>query len=334
VPPSRIDSDIPPAVDAIVLKAMAKNPANRYQSADEMRADIARAIAGRPVEATPVLADAPTTYTRPVAQTTTMRRVEPDRNRDRRRAVAYALLGIAVIGVFILAAVLAKSLFSNSSSGSIPAPDIRGKTLAEARQLLTAKQLQLGTVTPAFTSADCPYPKDRICQQSPVFGIFLNRDASVDVTVSKGAEQVRVPDVRTKSQSDAVSALTAAKLKLGTVTKRDTTDPAGTVLEQSPAPGATVGIGTKVNLVVASGEAALPDVVGMTLAQARSTLQTAGFSVTAPSGVPDTTPVTGMSPQGGAGKTAPEGSTVTLTVAAPSPTPSPTPSPSPTILPP
>ena len=50
-PPSSINPDVPPELDAIVLKAMAKNPANRYQSAGEMRADLIRAINGRPVEA-------------------------------------------------------------------------------------------------------------------------------------------------------------------------------------------------------------------------------------------------------------------------------------------
>src|SRR5947209_458011 len=57
VPPSRIETDVSPAMDAIVLKAMAKNPANRYQSAGQMRADLERALAGQPVEATPVLAE-------------------------------------------------------------------------------------------------------------------------------------------------------------------------------------------------------------------------------------------------------------------------------------
>ena len=54
-PPSAYDDELPPEVDAVVLKAMAKNPANRYQSADEMRADLLRAQAGEPVLATPVL---------------------------------------------------------------------------------------------------------------------------------------------------------------------------------------------------------------------------------------------------------------------------------------
>ena len=56
--PSLSNRDVPPAVDAIVLKALAKNPLNRYQSAAEMRADVLRAAAGRPVYAEPVMSDA------------------------------------------------------------------------------------------------------------------------------------------------------------------------------------------------------------------------------------------------------------------------------------
>jgi serine/threonine-protein kinase len=323
VPPSRIDPDIPAAVDSIVLKAMAKNPANRYQSADEMRADVARALAGRPVEATPVLADAPTMYAQPVAQTTTMRRVDPDPDRDRRRAVAYVLLGLAVIGIFILAAILAKSLFSNTKSGSIATPNVIGKTTAQAQPLLTAKGLQLGKVTSVFASTECNQAKGLICQQSPVGGIFLNRNATVDVTVSKGTEQVQVPDLRNKSQADAVSALTDSKLKLGTVTKKDSTEKAGTVLEQTPTPGTAVATNSKVNIVVASGDAALPDVVNQPLSTAISTLQAAGFSVRSPANADQNALVTAMSPQGGNGRTAPEGSTVTLTIATATPTPTP-----------
>src|SRR5256714_7228868 len=86
IPPSRVNPDVTPAIDAIVLKAMAKNPANRYQSAGDMRADVQRALAGRPVEATPVMTDARTTFG--PAATTVIRR-PPDRSRRRRRTIAY-----------------------------------------------------------------------------------------------------------------------------------------------------------------------------------------------------------------------------------------------------
>ena len=93
-PPSTINPDVPPELDAIVLKAMAKNPANRYQSAGEMRADLIRAINGRPVEAEPVMtADEVTTVlggprTGPVRGGRLRRPAPADRCRRRRRSAA------------------------------------------------------------------------------------------------------------------------------------------------------------------------------------------------------------------------------------------------------
>src|SRR4051812_30232991 len=125
VPPSKLNPDVSPAIDAIVLKAMAKNPANRYQSAADMRNDVQRALAGRPVEATPVLADAPTTYV-PAAATTVLRRRTDERRRQ--RTLAYVLLGIAVLGLFVLTAWGAKHLFAGNGGNGIGTPSVVGLT--------------------------------------------------------------------------------------------------------------------------------------------------------------------------------------------------------------
>src|SRR3954467_14358905 len=99
VPPSRVESDVPAAVNAIVLKAMAKNPANRYQTAADMRADIERALAGRPVEATPVLAqDNPVLAPSP-ATSVLLRQQQPPADRP----PSHIGLASATIAVFVIA---------------------------------------------------------------------------------------------------------------------------------------------------------------------------------------------------------------------------------------
>src|SRR3954462_13353587 len=108
VPPSRIESDVPGSIDAIVLKAMAKNPANRYQSAADMRADIERALAGRPVEATPVLAEDSALLMPPPPTTVLLRPQQPRAG----RAPAYTLLALATLAVFIIALFVARALLS------------------------------------------------------------------------------------------------------------------------------------------------------------------------------------------------------------------------------
>src|SRR4051812_23676768 len=106
-PPSSIDPDISPAVDAIVMRALAKDREERYQDADEMRADIRRALAGQTV-----IAPAPTATTQrvtpPPAATATFPAMDDDAGRNNRggRGLAYALLGLAVVAVFVIAAVV------------------------------------------------------------------------------------------------------------------------------------------------------------------------------------------------------------------------------------
>ncbi|HEU4911919.1 MAG TPA: Stk1 family PASTA domain-containing Ser/Thr kinase, partial [Actinomycetes bacterium] len=114
-PPSSIDPDLPRNADAIVLKALTKDRELRYQRADDMRADIAAALAGGAVAAPP--APAPTqaidrTAVAAATSTFPVQHDEPD-GRERRggRAVGYALLAVAVVAVFVIAALLARNLF-------------------------------------------------------------------------------------------------------------------------------------------------------------------------------------------------------------------------------
>src|SRR5581483_430691 len=110
-PPSSIEPDVPEAVDAIVLVAMSKNPANRYGSAAEMRADLERAMAGRPVHATPVLRnDDPVVPA--VPPTTVLMREPPQR---RRRGAAYAVLAVAALAIFVITLVVVSNLLSGTT---------------------------------------------------------------------------------------------------------------------------------------------------------------------------------------------------------------------------
>ncbi len=327
VPPAQLNPDIPPEVDSIVLKAMAKNPANRYQDAGEMRADIERARAGQPVLATPVLAEATTALAAPVTPETTVLLRQPAPERGRRRGLAYLLLALAVLAVFAVTALLVRGLFADSGGlGSVP--DVRGRTQAQAESAITANGLRLGEVTTIFSGQ----PAGRVLDQSPPAGTQLRRGGRVNITVSRGSQQVSTPNVVGQQLEVARQAITAAHLTVGNISQRDSDQPAGEVLGSDPAAGATVAAGSKVNLVVASGSVKVPGVLGQTEAAAQKALNDAGFNVNtdtvatrrAPAGT-----VVRQSPAAGA--TVAAGTTVTITVArtpAFSPTPS-TGSPSP-----
>ena len=327
-PPSHLVEDVSPAIDAIVLKALAKNPANRYQSAAEMRADIERALAGRPVEATPIL-DMPTTVTTAATETMALRR-GPD-EREPRRGLAYFLLFLGVLLIFAAVAFIARNLAGSSSPG-VTTPNVKGLTLAQAEQALATAHLHVGDIKQAYNDQ---FAAGVVSDQDPVGGIRTDRNSGVDLTISKGAAPVKVPQLVGQQQAAAENALAAAGLRLGNVTTMDAAAPQGQVLQQDPLANTAVQKASQVSIVVASGNTPVPNVVGQDQASASAALQQQHFvvkvvQVQSATGTPGQ--VISQNPPGGK---APYGSTVTITVVAqqsPSPTPtSPTPtSPTPT----
>jgi serine/threonine-protein kinase len=324
VPPSRVEPDVPGAIDAIVLKAMAKNPANRYQTAAQMRADLERALAGQPVEAAPVLADDSTTVLPPPATTVLVR--QPQRRPG--RAFAYAVLAVATVLVFLVALLLASNLLKGGG-GDVNTPNVIGLSLNDARALLTAKGLRAGKVTQDYDNSG-KYAAGEVMKQDPQPDILLSKGQSVDLTVSLGIHMVAVPDgLVGLTQSEAKKALAAVGLKVGQVVPQNSDQPAGQVLSVNPPAGQQVAIGSTVQLVVSNGKVQVPKVVGMTVDQAVQTLQQAGFQVKLS---PDTSPGDAhvVSQDPAAGSYAQYGSTVTLQTDAPPPTPTESPTATPT----
>ena len=341
--PSSLNADIPAGVDAVVLKAMAKNPANRYQTAAEMRADLDRAVAGQQVLATPVLRARrgarrrrPPPTTRPA---TTTARPPPRCCAPPRTAAATAASptwrwALRCSWCSSPRRCSPRGSWAAAAGRSVATPDLIGQTRAQAAATLQAAGLGVGNTREEFS----PEPVGTVIDQDPVARISLKPGATVDLVVSKGIEQVQVPDLATLTLDQARARLEASKLRVGTLTPEDTDAPSGTVLRSDPAAGATLPAGSTVNLVVASGKVAVPDVRGQDVGAARQTLEAAGFllKVTSrPDGTVAPNTVLEQSPVGG---TAERGSTVELLVAAepppsPSPTPSPTPSASPTPSP-
>ncbi|HVB27531.1 MAG TPA: Stk1 family PASTA domain-containing Ser/Thr kinase, partial [Mycobacteriales bacterium] len=270
VPPSRLDPDIPATVDAIVLKAMAKNPANRYQTAEEMRADIERAIGGRPVQATPVLA-AETTVLPAAATSVPLRPAGPRRGR---RAAAYIALALLFIGIFAVVLLVAKALIPKNT-GEVHAPNVIGSTLARAEAVLAAAGLKAGPIDYGYSTVKAGL----VYNQSPLSPFNVTKGESIQLWVSKGIHFVVVPPLNGLTESDATAALINAGLKLGTVTPAHSTLSKGTVLSSTPASGASVAAGSPVNLTVADGEIRVPNVVGKDEATATAVLQALGFTV-------------------------------------------------------
>jgi len=327
--PSSLDSAIPPEVDAIVLKALAKDRSARYQTAAEFRNDVDRAIAGMPVTAaagiTPVAAAAvPATAVIPTASPTTT----PPPKSDRRPT--WIWVAVAAVAVLVAAgAVFAGRLLSSDSSAPVSVPNVVGLTTDQASATLESAGLRLGQETTQVSDA----PANTIVQQSPVAGAQLQPGQGVAVVISAGKQRVTVPNlIGLTSVDDARTALTDAQLNLGSVTEADSDAPQGSVISQNPSANSSIDAGSRVNVTVSNGRVPVPSVVGSTEAQAKSDLTNAGFQVnvtTQQDGSVAPGTVLAQSPQ--AGRTAVKGTLVTITVATapPAPTPTPTPTASP-----
>ncbi|MFJ8138633.1 Stk1 family PASTA domain-containing Ser/Thr kinase [Streptomyces sp. NPDC096013] len=296
-PPSVFDGEITPEMDAIVLKALTKDPNYRYQSADEMRMDIEACLDGQPVGATAALGsvgyggygdDQATTALRSDAGATTMLPPmnpddggfgyddRPDRRRQQKKKTntSTILLVVAAVLVLVGAILIGKWAFSgnDTSNDNVSTPNFIGQTQTAARTMADNIGLKL-----SFTSQTCEnQTKGKICKQDPSPTTSVKKDSTVNLVVSTGAPKVVVPSVVGQSFDDASSTLTGDKYQFKVEKKEKVSgeDP-GTVLEQDPALGAEVEKGTTITLTVAKAQAksTVPDVSGKSCDDAKAQMQ-------------------------------------------------------------
>jgi eukaryotic-like serine/threonine-protein kinase len=336
VPPSQLDPEVPAWADAIVLKAMAKDPADRYQSAPEMRADIQRAMTGLPLAAPTEMMQstqrmggatmvAPPTSSIPPYEYGDEE--EPPRGRGRRVAL-WTLFALVVLGVVIAVAFL----LLDSGGQTYPVPYVVGKTQAQA-----TSAVQQAHLNPQVTQQNSStVAKGVVISTNPSYGTNVPANSNVTLVVSTGPKQVQVPSVVGQPQTQAQQTLQGAGFNVNTVTDKHSTAPAGQVISQSPGGGATVNPGSTVTIHVSGGGTGVPSVTNDPKDTAVQILQNAGFSpkVVTAQGPPGSTPGNVFQQTPNAGTTAAQGSTVTIFVAQapPSPTPAPT-TPTPNPLP-
>ncbi|AXK33468.1 Stk1 family PASTA domain-containing Ser/Thr kinase [Streptomyces armeniacus] len=336
-PPSAFDPEITPEMDAIVLKALVKDPDYRYQSADEMRADIEACLDGQPVAATAALGavgyggypdDQPTTALRSQDQNHTsmlppMREEDggyyDDEPRGRRRPpkksnTSTILLIIALILVLVGAIFIGKALWSSDSGneGSVAVPELAGKTLQEAEELGENGGFEVEKGQTKF----CAQKKSTICDSTPAAGKEIDRGDSVTVTISKGAAPVDVPDVEGDDFEDAKQELEDAGFEVGR-NNEESDEEEGSVIGQDPAGGDKARKGSKVTLTVATqSETSVPPVVGKDFEEAKKQLEGLGFTVAKVEQEDPDTPANQVLKQDPAPPAkAPDGGQVTLTIA-------------------
>ncbi|MFE1909767.1 Stk1 family PASTA domain-containing Ser/Thr kinase [Streptomyces anandii] len=303
-PPSVFDPEITPEMDAIVLRALVKDPDYRYQSADEMRADIEACLDGQPVAATAAMGsvgyggypdDQPTTALRSeggaAAATTMLPPMNPDdggygyddrpdrRRQQKKSNTSTILLVVAGILVLVGAILLGKWAVSGHGAGNdtVAVPNFVGQTKSDARDSADNVGLKV-----TFTPKTCDnQPKNHICSQDTQPKEEVKKGTSIALTVSTGAPKVQVPSVTGLSLDDAKAKLQGDDYKFNVVTKyRESDEDPNTVLEQNPVNGKEVEKGTTVTLVVSKAveKVTVPDVSNQTCDAAKQQMQANGLT--------------------------------------------------------
>lgn len=277
VPPSALNAEIPAELDAIVMKALAKNPDNRYATAAEMQQDLTRLLRGDPVEATPLLPPDQTAMMQSADRTTVMPVEVTGSASPRRKAIAYALISAMFISLLILGLLGLYSLFGHNGA-QVEVPDVRGQALEQAQKTLKALGLHGEVGSQDFSET---VKEGSVISQDPEDGRKLAKGSSVSLVISKGAARVDVPDLVNKNKTEAEALLKAAGLELGAVNNTFNSEvPSGQILSQDPRGGQRVDRGSSVDVVISGGKQThrVPNLVGLDEQSARSRLLDANLN--------------------------------------------------------
>ncbi|MEE0845980.1 MAG: Stk1 family PASTA domain-containing Ser/Thr kinase [Eggerthellaceae bacterium] len=343
-PPSQLRPDLDPGLEAIILKAMSKNPNERFATAQEMRYALNDFLAGRPVDVAG-FTSAQTAYLSPIggAQTQVIGErgmgapggtaVMPvthaqgggsgstsyrSSNTAKKKSSGKKAAGIivAIVAVIAIIAIAAFALGGNVGTGD-PVPNVVNKTLDEATQELQEAGFQVGDVT---ERSDNNIAEGNVIQQDPTAGSKREQGTRVNLVVSSGSSQGSVPDVTNKSADEARRILEDAgfQVQAGAAEYSDTIGK-DLVARTNPAAGQQMPKNSVVTYYLSLGPEGteVPNVVGSSKGSAETTLSNAGFKVTSENTYSDTVAqgvVISQTPN--AGTLAQDGDTVHLVVSA------------------
>jgi len=304
-PPSTYDTELPPEIDSIVMKALAKRLEDRYQSAAAMRSDIERYLAGRPVQAPAVVVPAMEGTTFLPADTSPSAALPSaayyPQEEEPKRTALWITLGVLLVALVGAAAFFVPQMLDEKVQ-QVQVPRVVGMQQAAA-----VAEIEDAGLTASVTSrADEDVPKGQVIEQDPNGDEYVDEGETVSLVVSTGPPARVVPSVLTLSKEDAKRALQAQGFKVKVQVREDdvTKDE---VLDQEPQANTRVPAGSLVTIFVSDGPEEVPDVIGKTEEEARQLIEDAGFEVfvthsNAPTEQPTGTVIeqnpTGPQPQG------------------------------------
>ncbi|AIT59920.1 Stk1 family PASTA domain-containing Ser/Thr kinase [Corynebacterium doosanense] len=337
-------------IDAVVLTAMAKHPADRYQTATELADDLTllqrgsvtsaarahvqparqesvpttatRVVAADATHAAPAPAPAPA----PVPQSIGAHAAAPAKGNNRLAKWLAGILALLVLAGIILFA----TQVLRDTSGTTGAPTDEASAAPEASDMVSVPDLagqhrdsaasqleQLGLVVEQDETPNPDVPADHVISSNPTAGSQLRAGTTVRLSISTGEELTKVPDVTGATPSAATDTLTRAGLRLNPQVQQTSSDtvPEGSIVSQSPAAQSEAARGTAVTITVSTGpdQVRVPSLTGMSWEEARDTLSSLGFTPT-PDYVDSLEPDGQVLAVGGSGTEADRGTEVVVRV--------------------
>lgn len=305
VPPREINPDIDPSLEAIIMKAIAKNPAERFATAKDMRLALNDYLAGRPVNLGEGFTSAETVVmggvvppvgvadgtavmpamggVNPASPTSAQRSYNANNTNGKKNNKKTIAIVIGIIAALAVVGGIAFALMSGGGDDKdkIAVPSVVGQTVDEATAAIEEAGFELGKMEESF---DDKVESGKVISQDPKGDSKQAKGTKINLTVSKGTQEITVPDLTGKTAEEAQKALTVSGLKYakGAAEYSDSMEK-DHVVRQDIAAGETVAKDTVVTYYLSLGSegTSVPNVVGQREGAATTTLNNAGFYVNA-----------------------------------------------------
>jgi len=297
-PPRAFDNTIDESLEAIILKAMRKNPSERYRTADEMRMALSDYLQGKPLssarqEARTQVITTPAVVP-PAAATAVMPELGGNATHMRaggsgssgsrghsssQRSNAPLIVTLVALLVVLFAAIAVYFIYCSNDEARVEVPQVVQTTEDEAKRLIQAEQLDVGEITHENSET---VAAGLVVSQNPTAGSRVAVGTKVNLVISIGSGNIEVPNVVGMTPAEAELALSNLSLQFEAgESKSDANIESGKIIATTPPVGSKVAAGTKIVCIISSGpeSAQIPNVIGFWKTDAENTLVAAGFVV-------------------------------------------------------
>jgi len=280
VDPSQLNNEIGKGLESVILKAIQKEPNNRYKSARELIDDLEK-LSKNPELNVPFYVQADDSPTMIIPNVNDREfDAKPKKEKRSRVGIALGVLAGLIAAMLLIGAFTLSSVLDRMKPKIVVMPELEGVVYSDAVDTLHALNLNINVKDYVF---DSEIEKNKIVKQSQEAGIELKEGFTVDVVVSNGPELVKVPNLMQKDVAEAKLVLDNKSLKVGEINYEYSDLPSGLVVRQEPAAGSNSEKGANINLVVSQGQpietVLVPNLKGKSLPQVKSTLSNVSLSL-------------------------------------------------------